>query len=99
MSAFPISAARITSAQDDLFNPALLLPLVLGKRLRVVDRCLSHDIRRNGPAWWRGRSWSGWRVPDDDPLGRIIAGRVGDVAVDRPEFGSGERDRDIFHAG
>ena len=36
------------------------------------------------------------RIPDDDLLGRVVAGRGRDLAVDVPEFGRRERDRDVF---
>lgn len=51
-------------------------------------------LRGGADAWALAR-----RVPDDNLLRRIIAWRVGDVAIDRAEFGSRERDRDIFSAG
>src|SRR4051794_28623853 len=38
-------------------------------------------------------------VPDDDLLGRVVAGCRRHIAVDRAELGGGERDRDVFLAG
>mgnify|MGYP006962355755 CR=1 FL=1 len=51
------------------------------------------------PEGGAGAGASARRIPDDDLLRRIIARGVGDVAIDRAEFGSRERDRDIFGAG
>ena len=70
------------------------------RRLREPSRRIGGA--RNQPApRFRGAGWSlpVHRVPDDDLLRRVVAGRRGDVAVDGPELGRRERDRDVFLAG
>ncbi len=91
----PILADRVEATNDRYGDSGRL-----GRGNQASDSISA--LRARKPASPRGGRFveaSADGVPDDDLLRRVVTGRRGDVAVDGPELGRRERDRDVFLAG